>query len=86
PLAMLFGTIGAVAGTVALPAGQVLALLAWPFTAWLLAVTRLLARVPGAAVYVPAFGAAWLVLWYILLAGWAVWWARQPGTPGHARP
>ena len=86
PLAMLFGTIGAVAGLFALPAGQFVALLAWPFTAWLLAVTRLLANIPGAAVYVPPFGAAWLVLWYALLAGLALWWARRASIPARARP
>ena len=81
PLAMLFGTVAAVAGSIALPFGQFLALLAWPFTAWLLWVTHLLARLPGATVYIPPFSAIWLLAWYGLLTGWALWRAREWSSP-----
>jgi competence protein ComEC len=79
PLAMLFGAIGAAAGLLALPLGQVLALLAWPFTSWLLQGTYLLARLPWAAVEVDSFGAAWVWGWYGLLTALGAWrlWRQQ---------
>ncbi|MDQ5854557.1 MAG: ComEC/Rec2 family competence protein, partial [Chloroflexota bacterium] len=68
PLAMLFGAIGAAAGLLALPLGQILALLAWPFTSWLIQGTHLLAGLPWAAFEVDPFGAAWVWGWYGLVA------------------
>lgn len=84
PPAMFFGAIAAASGLLALPLGQVLALLAWPFTTWLLQGTHLLAGLPWAAVEVPRFGVGWVWGWYALMAaigGWQVWQQRIPTTP-----
>jgi competence protein ComEC len=83
PPAMFFGAIAAMTGLLALPLGQVLALLAWPFTSWLLEGTYLLARLPWAAFEVARFGAVWVWGWYGLLAAfgaWQLWRQRIPAT------
>jgi competence protein ComEC len=86
PLAMLFGALAAVAGLFVLPLGQLLALLAWPFTSWLLLGTRLLANIPFAAVTVAPFAGWWMWVWYAALLGLLLRrsYARTPlaGTAG----
>lgn len=84
PPAMLFGAIAAAIGLLALPLGQVLALLAWPFTTWLLQGTHVLARLSWAAFEIPRFGAGWVWGWYALMAAigaWQLWRQRMPTTP-----
>jgi competence protein ComEC len=73
PPAMFFGVLGAVAGVLFLPLGQLLALLAWPFTTWLLVGTHLLAGLPAAALSVAPFSGWWLAVWYgglLVLVAW----------------
>ncbi|HZB96032.1 MAG TPA: ComEC/Rec2 family competence protein, partial [Herpetosiphonaceae bacterium] len=77
PPAMLLGALSAVAGLLFLPLGQILALLSWPFTAWLLVGTHLLAGLPAAAVSVAPFPEWWLAAWYGGFLVLAVWRMRQ---------
>ena len=63
PYAMLFGTLALVGGLVWLPLGQLLALPAYLFLAWLTEGARLFAALPWAAVQVPPFP-LWLLLAY----------------------
>lgn len=80
PPAMFFGAIAAATGLLALPVGQLLALLAWPFTTWLLQGTHLLAGLPWADFEVPRFGVGWVWLWYALMAALGTWqvWRYRP--------
>ena len=66
PYAMLFGTLALVGGLIWLPLGQLVALPAYLFLAWLTEGARLFAALPWAAVQVPPFP-----LW-VLLAYYAV--------------
>ncbi len=77
PLAMLFGILGVAAGTIALPLGQLVALLAWPFTGWMVLTTRYLASIPWASIDVPSFGVAWVWAWYLIAAAFG-WWRVRP--------
>lgn len=83
PPAMFFGALAAAVGLLALPVGQMIALLAWPFTAWLLEGTHLLAGLPWAAFEVPRFGVWWVWFCYALLAALGasqVWQQRRIGS------
>ena len=80
PLAMLFGILAIAGGLIFLPLGQLLGLLAWPFTAWLISGAHLLASVPMASVNVPPFGAWWVWGWYALVATLAWWHAHRHTT------
>lgn len=75
PFAMLFGGLGATAGLLSEPLGQLIALCAWPFTAWMLQSAHLLARLPAAVLYVPPFSVWWLGPWYAVLGLWLAWWS-----------
>ncbi len=76
PYAMLFGALATAAGMVWMPAGELLALLAWPFLEWMLLASRWLARVPGASATLPPFGAWWVWGYYAIIA--AMWgWRRR---------
>lgn len=77
PLAMLFGGLASVLGLMFLPLGQLAALLAWPFTTWMLLATRFLAGLPGATTSVPRFGVGWLVCWYGGLLLITIWRPRR---------
>lgn len=77
PPAMFFGLCAVVLGLVWLPLGQFAALLAWPWTSWLVWGAQMLAHVPYASVEVPAFSAMWLWLWYGGLALYH-WWRGRP--------
>ncbi len=74
PPAMLFGGIAAAASLLSLATGQLLALVAWPFTAWMLGWTSVLAHLPGAVVDVPSFPLWAVWLWYAIAGGLA--WRR----------
>ncbi|HEX6288585.1 MAG TPA: ComEC/Rec2 family competence protein [Herpetosiphonaceae bacterium] len=80
PYAMLTGSIATVAGLLWLPLGQVLALLAWPFLHWLIVVSALLARVPGAYTTLQPFSIWWVWGYYTLIACWQIW-PRSKRTP-----
>jgi competence protein ComEC len=85
PYAMLFGALATVGGMIALPLGQLLALLAWPPLEWMLAVTRGLAQVPGAYTTLPSFSVWWVWAFYaVVLVGYL--WSRrgQPESPAPA--
>lgn len=76
PYAMLFGSIATVAGMLWLPAGQLLALLTWPFLAWLLGAAQWLAQVPGAYTTLPPFSVWWVWGYYgVLITLWL--WTRR---------
>ncbi len=75
PYAMLFGSLAVVAGMLALPLGQLLALGAWPFLEWLLQAAQFLARLPWAATTVPPIAAGWVWGYYVLIA--ALFWRLQ---------
>ena len=83
PFAMLFGGIATAAALVSLPAGQFLALLAWPFTSWLLLGTNLLARIPATTLDVPRFPGWAVWAWYGIVAG-VVWWHYRRRRSQHA--
>lgn len=68
PPAMLFGALATIGGLLWLPLGQVLALLAWPFLQWMLLVSRLLARFPGAYTTLPPFSIGWLAGYYVTIS------------------
>lgn len=70
PYAMLFGSIATIAGMLWLPVGQLLALVTWPFLAWLLGAAQWLSQVPGAYTTLPPFSVWWVWGYYALLAGW----------------
>jgi len=84
PYAMIFGAIALVGGLIWLPLGQVLALPAYLFLAWLTEGARIFAGLPWAAVIVPAFPLWGLLAYYAALAG-AYLWPRR-GAPGAVPP
>jgi competence protein ComEC len=73
PYAMLFGALATVGGMIALPLGQALALLAWPFLQWMLSVAAWLSQVPGAHTTVGSFHVGWLWGYYALVALVRLW-------------
>lgn len=76
PWAMLTGSIATIAGMLWLPLGQLLALLTWPFLAWLLGAAHWLGQIPGAYTTLPPFSVWWVWGYYAALAsGW--WWAQR---------
>ena len=79
PPAMLAGLAATGVSLLSVPLGQLVALLAWPWTAWLLGGTHLLARLPYASLDVPTISIGWLVLWYGVVAALA-WWNRWRTT------
>ena len=69
PPVMILGGLAALAGMVYLPAGQIIAYLAWPFVVYTIRLVELLARLPGAA-WTLAPLTPWAVLaFYALLFG-----------------
>lgn len=71
PYAMLFGALALLGGLVTLPLGQVLAMPAYAFLAWLTEGARLFAEIPWAQLILPAFP-LWMLLGYYALVG-IVW-------------
>jgi competence protein ComEC len=84
PYAMLFGSLATIAGLLWLPVGQMLALLTWPFLAWLLGAAHWLARVPGAYTTVPPFSVWWVWAYYGGIGSLWLW--RQRATQGSRAP
>ena len=72
PYAMLFGALALLGGLVMLPLGQVLAMPAYAFLAWLTEGARLFAEIPWAQLILPAFP-LWMLLAYYAIVGllWA---------------
>lgn len=82
PYAMLFGSIATVAGMLWLPLGQLLALLTWPFLAWLLGAAQWLAQVPGAYTTLPPFSVWWVWGYYAGLITLRLWSQQIRSSPG----
>ena len=80
PYAMLFGSIATIAGMVWLPLGQLLALLTWPFLAWLLVAARWLSQVPGAYTTLPPFSVWWVWGYYAAIVTIWLWAQTSPGS------
>jgi competence protein ComEC len=73
PYAMLFGSLATITGMMWLALGQVVALLTWPFLAWLLVAARWLSQVPGAYTTLPPFSVWWVWGYYASLTGLWLW-------------
>jgi competence protein ComEC len=73
PYAMLFGSIATIGGMIWLPVGQILALLTWPFLAWLLVAAPWLSQVPGAYTTLPPFSVWWVWVYYVALSSSWLW-------------
>ncbi len=73
PYAMLFGSLATITGMIWLALGQVVALLTWPFLAWLLVAARWLSQVPGAYTTLPPFSVWWVWGYYASLTGLWLW-------------
>ncbi|KAB8141439.1 ComEC family competence protein [Chloroflexia bacterium SDU3-3] len=86
PYAMLFGALALVAGLVWLPLGQLAALPAYLFLAWLTEGARLFAALPYAAVLVPPFPLWALLAYYAAVLGlrFGPWpWRAPEAAPLH---
>lgn len=73
PSAMLFGAIALVGGMIWLPLGQLLALPAYLFLAWLTEGARLFGQLPWAAVQLPPFPLWLLLAYYAIVVGAWLW-------------
>ena len=76
PALMSLGGLTAILGMVWLPAGQVVAWLAWPFAAFTLRVVEVAAQLPGASLSLGPVSPWSVLASYILLAGGMVLWSR----------
>ncbi len=77
PAVMMLGGLALIGGLIALPLGQLLAWLVWPFTAYTLSFVQLFARLPAAAIGL-ADVAEWFVLGvYAVLFG-LTWMLKKP--------
>jgi competence protein ComEC len=74
PAVMILGGAAMVAGTIWLPAGQVLAWLAWPFPAFTIRAVRWLADCPSASLVLGKVGWLALVVFYGALLGFTWVW------------
>lgn len=68
PLVMILGLIALIGGLIAVPFGQFLSWMAWPFVAYTNSIVRLLAKLSPGVWHLPAFSPLWLGLYYALLA------------------
>ena len=73
PSAMLFGALALVGGMIWLPLGQLLALPAYLFLAWLTEGARLFGQLPWAAVQLPPFPLWLLLAYYTIVIGAWLW-------------
>ena len=73
PSAMLFGALALVGGMIWLPLGQLLALPAYLFLAWLTEGARLFGQLPWAAVQLPPFPLWLLLAYYTIVVGAWLW-------------
>ncbi len=87
PAVMVMGGLALIAGLIWLPLGQVVAWIAWPFTAYTIAFVELFAKVPGAAIGLGEVAPGFVIGAYLLLFGltWILsrppdqrppWWGR----------
>lgn len=74
---MVFGLLALGGGLVAVPAGQALAWLVWPFLAWTLGVIHVFAAVPGAAIELGYVSPIWVAIYYAALAA-VTWYFTRP--------
>ncbi len=82
PLVMIGAGLSTVAGWLWLPAGRLLALLAWLPLAWTVKVVEVTARWPGAGVATPEWMRPLAVGYYVAFAMFVVWqYARLLGRP-----
>lgn len=79
PYAMLFGALALLGGLITLPLGQILALPAYIFLAWLTEGARMFAEIPWAQLILPPFP-LWMLLGYYAFVGlvWAATGLQHP--------
>lgn len=77
PAVMVVGGASLLVSLIWQPAGQAVAWLAWPFTAYTIGLSNLFAQLPLALISVDMPGIAGLVVYYVGL-GALTWWTRQP--------
>jgi len=85
PSAMLFGALALVGGMIWLPLGQLLALPAYLFLAWLTEGARLFGQLPWAAVQLPPFPLWLLLAYYAIVVGAWLWNASVDEARGARR-
>ncbi len=85
PPIMTLGALGALAGMVWLPLGQLLGWIVWLPLAWTVWVVELTSNWPHASLELGQFPFWLLILMYALL-GSAIWWANQPRTNSQPTP
>ncbi|MGQ0602207.1 MAG: ComEC/Rec2 family competence protein, partial [Anaerolineales bacterium] len=79
PAVMVLGLVALSAGLVWLPLGQLMAWLTYPFTAYTLALVKLFARVPGAAIQLNEVAPALMLIFYAALFA-ITWLLRRPAA------
>ncbi len=78
PAVMVTGGLALIAGLIWLPAGRIVAWVAWPFTAYTIAFVELLAKVPGASIGLGEVAPAVVIGCYALLFGLTWLFSRPP--------
>ncbi len=77
PALMVLAGVALILGLITLPLGTLAAWLAWPFSAYTLALVQLLAKAPGATIYLGDV-APWLIVGYYLLLLGLTWLSSRP--------
>lgn len=77
PAVMLLGGLAVLAGLVYLPLGQVLAWLAWPFSAYTIRMVEFFARWPHGVILLGSLSLLFVLLYYLVLFAWPWLWARR---------
>lgn len=77
PAVMMLGGLALIGGLIALPLGQLLAWLVWPFTAYTLSFVQLLARLPAASIGLAEVAGGLVLSVYAVLAG-LTWLMKKP--------
>ena len=70
PALMVLGGLSLLAGLVWLPAGQLLAFIAWPFAAFTIRAVETFASLPGAEWSLAPVSLGWVVVFYAVLLTW----------------
>ena len=81
----MLGGLGALAGSLWLPAGALLLWLAWTFTTLLEAIVHWTAALPYAALAIDGMAAEAIAAYYAALLG-IMWWLRRPVVAETAAP
>jgi competence protein ComEC len=76
PAVMVLGGVGVVLGAFYLPAGQIVAYLAWPFVAYTIRMVEALSRIPGDGIVLWNISLAGVIAFYVLLLGGTFVFAR----------